>query len=125
MVCHQLKKSIACIPDFVNAAFGLPVEASSTCGRTPRQFCNAPAPEEQPKRKRNINFGAFPNRLPAALPAAAPSAGGQCQLCDSNQRHLQACFILCNLTPGSKPAQLLRNLLQHRYQSHFPWQQWR
>ena len=35
-----LKKSIACIPDFVNAAFGLPVQASSTSGQTPNQFCH-------------------------------------------------------------------------------------
>ena len=37
---EKLKKSIACIPDFVNAAFGLPVQASSTCGSPPREFCS-------------------------------------------------------------------------------------
>ena len=35
----KLKKPIACIPDFVNAAFGIPVKATSTCGSPPRPFC--------------------------------------------------------------------------------------
>jgi hypothetical protein len=36
----KLKKPIACVPDFVNAAYGLPVSASSTCGEPARQFCS-------------------------------------------------------------------------------------
>ena len=71
----KLKKSIACIPDFVNAAFGIPVEASSTCGETPREFCTAPG-SSLPKRKRNIgDFGSF-NRLPVLTAASAGS--GMC-----------------------------------------------
>ena len=35
----KLNKPIACIPDFVNAAFGVPVKATSTCGSPPRSFC--------------------------------------------------------------------------------------
>ena len=34
---EKTKKPVACLPDFVNAAYGLPVEASSTCGDPPRQ----------------------------------------------------------------------------------------
>ena len=37
---EKLKKPIACVPDFVNAAYGLPVLASSTCGEPARQFCS-------------------------------------------------------------------------------------
>ena len=37
---EKLKKPIACVPDFVNAAYGLPVQASSTCGDPARQFCS-------------------------------------------------------------------------------------
>ena len=37
---EKLKKPIACVPDFVNAAYGLPVSASSTCGEPARQFCS-------------------------------------------------------------------------------------
>jgi len=36
----KLKKPIACVPDFVNAAYGLPVVASSTCGDPAKQFCS-------------------------------------------------------------------------------------
>ena len=37
---EKLKKPIACVPDFVNAAYGLPVVASSTCGDPAKQFCS-------------------------------------------------------------------------------------
>ncbi len=37
---EKLKKPIACVPHFVNAAYGLPVVASSTCGDPARQFCS-------------------------------------------------------------------------------------
>ena len=30
-----------CVPDFINAAFGKEVVASSTCGKTPRQYCTS------------------------------------------------------------------------------------
>ena len=87
---NKLKKSIACIPDFVNAAFGIPVEASSTCGETPREFCSAAKKNQQTnKRKRNIgDFGSSSyNRLPIATAAASPNnpastTPSECQLCD-------------------------------------------
>ncbi|VDD91221.1 unnamed protein product [Enterobius vermicularis] len=31
--CYQNGRPIHCIPDFINAAFGKPVVASSTCGQ--------------------------------------------------------------------------------------------
>lgn len=84
----KLKKSIACIPDFVNAAFGIPVEASSTCGETPREFCTAPGAKKEPKRKRNIgDFGSF-NMLPMQ-DSTAPATPSECQLCDRTQRDFQ------------------------------------
>ena len=33
------KKPVSCVPDFVNAAFGVRVEASSTCGKNQQDFC--------------------------------------------------------------------------------------
>ncbi|XP_040563899.1 netrin-1 [Lepeophtheirus salmonis] len=41
--CYDDKKKrpVSCIPDFVNAAFGLPVDASSTCGGSPTEICDS------------------------------------------------------------------------------------
>ena len=72
---EKLKKSIACIPDFVNAAFGLPVEASSTCGNPPREFCAAKVPA-RPKRKRSYGFEAFD-----VVPETR-ELDQECQVCD-------------------------------------------
>ncbi|XP_046398142.1 netrin-1-like [Ischnura elegans] len=33
-----------CVPDFVNAAFGRPVESTSTCGNPPVRLCDVPPP---------------------------------------------------------------------------------
>ncbi|XP_038064275.1 netrin-1-like isoform X2 [Patiria miniata] len=41
-----------CVPDFVNAAFGVPVEASSTCGTPPSRFCALSSGDEG-ERQRN------------------------------------------------------------------------
>ena len=61
---EKTKKPVACLPDFVNAAYGLPVEASSTCGEPPRQFCTSAtsklefnAQDFNRKRKRTTGFG--------------------------------------------------------------------
>lgn len=45
---------VKCIPDFVNGAFGKPVEASSTCGTPPSQVCLSD--EEKGKISRKCNF---------------------------------------------------------------------
>lgn len=37
----KLKRPRACVPDFVNAAYGVSVEASSTCGSPAKQFCDS------------------------------------------------------------------------------------
>ena len=37
------KKPKSCVPDFVNAAFGVRVEATSTCGKVEQEFCSTPA----------------------------------------------------------------------------------
>ncbi|XP_005176863.2 netrin-A isoform X1 [Musca domestica] len=38
--CYDEDKARKCIPDFVNAAYGAPVEASSTCGmENPQRYC--------------------------------------------------------------------------------------
>src|SRR5205814_531494 len=43
----ELGNARRCIPDFVNAAFGKEVKASSTCGTPPSRYCvtaGSPAP---------------------------------------------------------------------------------
>ncbi len=37
----KLKKPRSCVPDFVNAAYGTPVAASSTCGSPSKQYCGS------------------------------------------------------------------------------------
>jgi len=37
--CYHGDKPRCCLPDFVNAAFGHPVEASSTCGVPASRYC--------------------------------------------------------------------------------------
>ena len=40
--CYNPKEKtpVSCIPDFVNAAYGVKVESTSTCGKTEREFCS-------------------------------------------------------------------------------------
>lgn len=39
--CYDEERPTRCLPDFVNAAFGVPIEASSTCGQNgPVQVCD-------------------------------------------------------------------------------------
>ena len=43
---------VSCIPDFVNAAYGVKVESTSTCGKTEKEFCsdlNASGPDQPPQ----------------------------------------------------------------------------
>ncbi len=40
---EKAKRPKSCVPDFVNAAFGVRVEATSTCGSVEREFCATPA----------------------------------------------------------------------------------
>lgn len=41
--CYDDEKARKCIPDFVNAAFGTPVQVSSTCGQKgPEKYCELP-----------------------------------------------------------------------------------
>jgi len=53
--CHddETDKSKQCVPDFVNAAYGVPIKASSTCGSPTSQHCYKPtaAPFQQEKVK--------------------------------------------------------------------------
>jgi len=57
--CYDEDRPKRCIPDFVNAAFGNPVEASSTCGMLgPARYCDVPdgnlchvCDDSQPKRR--------------------------------------------------------------------------
>ena len=85
---EKSKKPVACLPDFVNAAYGLPVEASSTCGDPPRQFCTSPSSllsstvqDFNRKRKRTTGFGA-----PSLLPTYDKEGNdlGECRVCDRN-----------------------------------------
>ncbi|KAJ8941486.1 hypothetical protein NQ318_006172 [Aromia moschata] len=48
--CYDEDRPRRCIPEFVNAAFGVPVKASSTCGlHSPAHFCEAPEPGANPQ----------------------------------------------------------------------------
>ncbi|CAG9858546.1 unnamed protein product [Phyllotreta striolata] len=48
--CYDEDRPRRCIPDFVNAAFGVPVKASSTCGvASPVHYCEAPEPGANPQ----------------------------------------------------------------------------
>nr|XP_040042373.1 netrin-1a isoform X2 [Gasterosteus aculeatus aculeatus] len=44
-----------CIPDFVNAAFGKDVRASSSCGKTPGRYCVVTAAEKGDERTRSCH----------------------------------------------------------------------
>jgi netrin 1 len=45
--CYDAEgKPIRCIPDFVNAAFGKKVEATSTCGNPPSRYCHTGTDKE-------------------------------------------------------------------------------
>ena len=58
--CYDEHRPRRCVPDFVNAAFGNPVEASSTCGTTiPVRYCDV-----------------------SDLPGGT---GGICHICDDSQ----------------------------------------
>ncbi|XP_024082828.1 netrin-B [Cimex lectularius] len=62
--CYDEDGPKRCIPDFVNAAFNNPVEASSTCGAFgPTRYCDAPDPascsvcdDAQPKRRHPASY---------------------------------------------------------------------
>ncbi|XP_066257904.1 netrin-3 [Euwallacea similis] len=48
--CYDEERPRRCIPDFVNAAFGVPVKASSTCGvHNPVHYCESPEPGATPQ----------------------------------------------------------------------------
>lgn len=48
--CYDEDRPRRCIPDFVNAAFGVPVKASSTCGlHSMQQYCESPEPGASPQ----------------------------------------------------------------------------
>lgn len=47
--CYDEDRPRRCVPDFVNAAFGVPVKASSTCGlKSPITYCESPEPGAAP-----------------------------------------------------------------------------
>ncbi|XP_037093945.1 netrin-3-like isoform X2 [Pollicipes pollicipes] len=49
-VDEALRRPRRCVPDFVNAAFGQTLAASSTCGARPEQLCTrSPSPGEPPE----------------------------------------------------------------------------
>lgn len=62
--CYDEDRSRRCIPDFVNAAFGAPIVASSTCGTThgPTRYCE----------------------LNPDSPPASSSTDPQCHMCDDS-----------------------------------------
>ena len=86
--CYDEKstKSVACLPDFVNAAYGLPVEASSTCGDPPRKFC---ASSSNPLLEPPKSLAEHPKRLglrSISINIVEKNNGelGECRVCDRN-----------------------------------------
>ena len=94
---EKTKKPTACLPDFVNAAYGLPVEASSTCGDPARQFCTSakknPFDVESSfsalpqKRKRTTDKFGFGSSFLTQTGGGKSESGeelGECRICDRN-----------------------------------------
>mgnify|MGYP006908621850 CR=1 FL=1 len=56
--CHddQTDKPKQCMPDFVNAAYGSPIVASSTCGSPPSRHCYTPLSFKEGKARKFVTF---------------------------------------------------------------------
>ena len=54
--CHDDSGTLPkkCFPRFINAAFGRPVEASSTCGDPPSRFCLTHKEKDEVSRRCNV-----------------------------------------------------------------------
>jgi len=54
--CHydQTDKPKQCVPDFVNAAYGSPIVASSTCGSPPSRHCYTPLTFKEGKSSKEV-----------------------------------------------------------------------
>jgi netrin 1 len=75
--CHddETDKPRQCVPDFVNAAYGVSVRASSTCGSPPSRHCHAAGAPQF--------FGG--GKTSGGSIAAGAASGGKeiCEICDS------------------------------------------
>lgn len=91
--CYDEDRARRCVPDFVNAAFGAPVKASSTCGeKKPSFFCETISGNE-------LNFrdvsGSSSSQSPLSLHG---SVRGSCQTCDAkNSKYKYAATALTDL----------------------------
>lgn len=104
--CYDEDRARRCVPDFVNAAFGSPVHASSTCGeKKPSYFCELSGVQVQ--NMKNININANNN---GASGASAGSGGGvnagggisgTCQICDAKSSKYK--FSTAALTDLNNP----------------------
>ncbi|KAE8742316.1 hypothetical protein FOCC_FOCC012116, partial [Frankliniella occidentalis] len=76
---QQSQQPKRCMPDFVNAAFGKPVEASSTCGMSgPVRYCDS-----------------TPDGAASAPSTSTPNANALCHICDDTnpKRRYPASFL--------------------------------
>lgn len=87
--CYDEDRPKRCVPDFVNAAFGAPVKASSTCGEKKTSFfC------EMIGNNHNSNA----NDLGAVSNSAKGGVSGSCQTCDGkNSKYKYSAAALTDL----------------------------
>ncbi|KAG8232862.1 hypothetical protein J437_LFUL017645 [Ladona fulva] len=81
-----------CVPDFVNAAFGRQVEASSTCGTPPVRLCDVPPPptsEAPTASSPSLGVLTTPSPPPPSLPLRSLNLRGHsgCVYCDGKRRY--------------------------------------
>ncbi|XP_048487560.1 netrin-1 isoform X2 [Plutella xylostella] len=87
--CYEDGRPKRCIPDFVNAAFGAPVVASSVCGRHgPERLCDPPGAEAADAACRVCDAARSDRRHPPAL------------LTDLNNPHDVTCWRSAALPPA-------------------------
>ncbi|XP_045496124.1 netrin-1-like isoform X2 [Colias croceus] len=88
--CYEDGRPRRCIPDFVNAAFGNPVVASSTCGkRGPERLCDPPGDQNPENACRVCDAARSDRRHPPA------------HLTDLNNPHDVTCWRSAALPPAS------------------------
>ncbi|XP_013172546.1 PREDICTED: netrin-B-like isoform X1 [Papilio xuthus] len=88
--CYEDERPRRCIPDFVNAAFGAPVAASSTCGRRgPESLCDPPGDQPPDSACRVCDAARSDRRHPPA------------HLTDLNNPHDVTCWRSAALPPAA------------------------
>lgn len=92
--CYDEDRPRRCVPDFVNAAFGAPVKASSTCGeKKPSFFCETI--NNMNGNHNELGGGPFHSN------SASGGVSGSCQTCDGKSAKYK--FTASSLTDLNNP----------------------